>query len=240
MKDNTLGGRLLSVAGFVRQGAVFADVGTDHAHLPIFLLEHGRIKRAVCSDINKGPLALAMANVAEAGVTDKVDFVLTDGAYALAQYHATDYAICGMGGELIADIIDKAPHLKNTDVRLLLQPMSKQAHLRTYLGENGFTVTDEIYSTDEGKHYVCLVCRYTGSVGKMSYIDAEIGLKTIKNVNISSQISYFKTKQSAVRKKIRGLEKGTLDTEGEQKLLAAIDERLKRLSLIEESGEDSK
>ncbi len=229
MKDNTLGGRLLSVAGFVRQGAVFADVGTDHAHLPIFLLKSGRIARAVCSDINKGPLALARANVEEEGLSASCDFVLTDGAAALEPLGASDYAICGMGGELIADIIDRAPHLKSPDISLILQPMSKQAALRAYLAGHGFSITDEIYSTDEGKHYLCLLCKYTGKTRELTPVECEIGLETIKNVNINSQISYFQTKADALEKKIRGLEKGKIDTKNDSVLLCALRDRLARL-----------
>ena len=57
--SNIVDGRLSSVAKFVRWGARFADVGTDHAYLPLFLLKEGIIDRAVCSDINEGPLANA-------------------------------------------------------------------------------------------------------------------------------------------------------------------------------------
>ena len=70
--------RLMTAAEFVRQGARFADVGTDHAYLPIFLLSEGKISHAVCSDINEGPLASAVANAREAGLYEKMDFVLTN------------------------------------------------------------------------------------------------------------------------------------------------------------------
>ncbi len=229
MMDNTLGGRLLSVAGFVRQGAVFADIGTDHAHLPIFLLKNGKISRAVCSDINKGPLSLAVANVTEAGFSDCVDFVLTDGAASLTPYCATDYAICGMGGELIADIISRAEQLKNPDINLILQPMTKQSTLRKFLASEGFTVTDEAYSTDEGKHYVCMLCSYTGAVCEMSEIDAELGLKNAKNANKTSHILYLKGKIKATETKIKGLNDGGLGTKEQELLLSALLERVREL-----------
>ena len=84
MSGGVLNARLLSAAGFVRQGAVFADVGTDHAYLPIFLLESGRILRAVCSDINEGPLASAVSNVSSAALSDRCEFVLCNGAASLS------------------------------------------------------------------------------------------------------------------------------------------------------------
>ncbi|MBR4835801.1 MAG: SAM-dependent methyltransferase, partial [Clostridia bacterium] len=117
--------RLASAAELVRQNAIFADIGTDHAYLPLFLLESGRISFAYCSDINEGPLASARKNAEERGMVDKMDFILTDGATVLRDREITDYAICGMGGELIADIIHRAPHLYDGGVNLILQPMSR-------------------------------------------------------------------------------------------------------------------
>ncbi|MBQ1260558.1 MAG: SAM-dependent methyltransferase [Clostridia bacterium] len=84
MREITLGNRLLSVARLVRQGAVFADVGTDHAYLPLYLFERGAIDRAICSDINEGPLENARANARARGYEEKIDFILTDGAAALS------------------------------------------------------------------------------------------------------------------------------------------------------------
>ena len=75
MKTAHLTPRLFCAAEFVRRGAVFADVGTDHAYLPIFLLEEGKISRAVCSDINEGPLLNAEKNASEHGVLEKIDFI---------------------------------------------------------------------------------------------------------------------------------------------------------------------
>ena len=78
MRSVTLDGRLNSVGKFVRQGAEFADIGTDHAYLPIYLLKSDRIKSAVASDINEGPLKSAKANAEEMGVSDRMRFVLTE------------------------------------------------------------------------------------------------------------------------------------------------------------------
>ena len=85
--------RLAVCAQLVRSGAVLADVGTDHAYLPIHLLSLGKIERAVASDINEGPLEKARTNVMQSGFSDKACTVLTNGAAALSESGATDYAI---------------------------------------------------------------------------------------------------------------------------------------------------
>ena len=98
MINSSLDKRLLSCAGYVRAGAVFADIGTDHGYLPLFLLRSGRIERAYLSDVNRGPLSSAERNARDEGFYDKCEFILTDGAYALRDKGITDYAICGKIG----------------------------------------------------------------------------------------------------------------------------------------------
>ena len=195
---SALNARLFSVAELVRQGAVLADIGTDHAYLPIFLLERGMIRHAYLADINKGPLASAEENAREHGLLDKVTLVLADGAASLSESGATDYAICGMGGELIASIIDAAPHLRSSDIQLILQPMTRQAHLRRYLFENGFDIEREVYTTEGDKHYVVMQTCYTGERRTIDDSEAEIGVKSSEFVNNSSRIEYLKTKYAAL------------------------------------------
>ena len=163
MSGITIGGRLSSVAKYVRQGAVFADIGTDHAYLPVFLLLNRTIEAAICSDINEGPLANARQTAAAHGVCEKIDFVLADGAADLSERGITDMAICGMGGELIADIIERAPFIKADRVRLILQPMTRQEYLRVYLYKNGFSLIAEDYAVETGKPYTVLVAEYSGA-----------------------------------------------------------------------------
>lgn len=221
--------RLFSVAELVRQGAVLADIGTDHAHLPIFLLEKGRIERAVCSDINKGPLSSAENNAKAAGVSERIKFVLTDGAAALFGFGVTDYAICGMGGELIADIIDRAEHLRDGSLRLILQPMTKQAHLRRYLYNNGFEIECESYSTEGERHYVAMLVKYTGHSREITQIEAEIGTNYMNYVNKSSQISYLKGKNKAYKKTIDGKKTSGGSFDDEAAVLSGITAAISRL-----------
>ena len=175
MRNFTLDGRLNSAAKFVRQGATFADIGTDHAYLPLFLLAEGRIKSAVLADINEGPLESAKRNARDADLYDKCRFFLTDGAAGLDNEGITDAAICGMGGELIVQIIDKATFFRDTGVRLILQPMSHVADLRKYLSTTGFEIIREEYSYSAGKYYVTVCAEYTGKPYKMSDAEYEFG-----------------------------------------------------------------
>lgn len=226
MKIRTLDSRLLSAARFVRQGAVFADIGTDHAHLPIFLLKQKRISFAVLSDINQGPLDSARDNVIEAGLLSLVDLHLTDGARELSGLGITDVAICGMGGELIARIIKDAPWLFDKSVRLILQPMTKVAHLRRALASLGFNIEAEAHSEADGKNYVTICAHFDGKEREIDDVEAEIGAEFIDNDNKSAQKAYFERKRTAFLKVIEEKSHAGISAEREREVLFAIEKRL--------------
>ncbi|MDY3845450.1 MAG: class I SAM-dependent methyltransferase [Eubacteriales bacterium] len=176
MKTSTsLDPRLRAAAGYVRQGAVLADIGCDHALLPVFLLKCGRIRHAICADIAEGPLCTAKKNVEKNAFSDKVSIIQTNGLCGLDTLGITDITICGMGGELIASIIDEAEFLHDSSIRIILQPMSRLEKLRSYLWENGFCIEDETYCLSGGKTYCCICAHYTGGVYTYSDIEAELG-----------------------------------------------------------------
>ena len=219
--------RLLVCSELVRDGAVLADVGTDHAYLPIYLLEKGIIERAVLSDINQGPLNKARENSEKAGFIHKVELHLCNGAKELAKCGATDYAICGMGGELIADIIEHAPHLRDETINLILQPMSKPEILREYLFLNGFEILKEKYVTDTGKHYVCILARFSGINTPFTEADARFGKKDVFISARSYELkSYMRAKKESLERTAEGKCLGGLDAANENSLLSELKERL--------------
>ena len=225
---DALNKRLLSVAELVRQDAIFADIGTDHAYLPLFLLKEGKIKKAYCSDINEGPLRSARINARDTGYEDEIVFTLADGADALAGYGITDYAICGMGGELISRIIKDAPHLFAEGVRLILQPMTKQECVRTFLAESGFAIVGERFSFDSGKYYATIAAEYTGVSYPLSEIDAELGFDIPHDRDRVEYLGYLEGKRKAIIKAIEGKKKGGLDTASDDGILRHLDERISR------------
>ena len=226
MINSSLDKRLLSCADYVRAGAVFADIGTDHGYLPLFLLKSGRIERAYLSDVNEGPLSTARANAQSEGLVDKCEFTLTDGAAALAGKGITDYAICGMGGELIASIIGAAEQLRSPDVRLILQPMTKHAHLRRYLLREGFVILEESYSLADGKYYVTILAEYSGEAREPDIIEAELGSQDVRDGERVAYIGYLEGKKRAVIKALEGKAGANLPTDTERQLLDAIIDRL--------------
>ena len=158
------GARLLAAASFVRNGLRAADIGTDHAYLPIYLIKNNISSKVLACDLRKGPLNNARENVIRAGCEDKIELRLSDGLDSVLPDEADDIIICGMGGTLIAEILSRAEWIKDSKFNLILQPQSHADDLRRCLFENGFEILDEKSVTDEGRDYLVFNSVYSGSV----------------------------------------------------------------------------
>lgn len=162
--------RLAAIAAQVPQGARLADVGTDHAYLPAWLLLRGTIGQAVASDVNEGPLQRGRETARLYGVEDKITFRRCDGLAGIGPDQADTVAICGMGGELIARILSQAPWTK--EALLLLQPMSTQPELRRWLLANGYVIRREQIAREGEKFYSLLTV--TAGEPERPYTPAEL------------------------------------------------------------------
>ena len=226
MNVPNISARLLAVAELTREGSFVADVGTDHAYLPIYLCAKGKIRGAVASDINRGPLDRAEINVKEYALEDKIALCLTNGLDGIDIYAPDDILICGMGGELIAEIINKAEWTKNKNIRLILQPMTKQEHLRRYLLTTGFEIIAESYSFAEGKYYVTVVAEYTGASRDPEIFECELGRECARAGDRVAYIGYLEGKARSLHKSLAGKMQAGLPTDAERELLAAIEKRI--------------
>ena len=220
--------RLSAVAELVSDGAYLADVGTDHAYLPIYLAEQGKLSGAVASDIHKGPLESAEKNIREAGFSDLIHTVLTDGLQGLEPYPVTDVVIAGMGGLMIKGILEKATAFKEKSPNFILQPMQHIPELRRYLGENGFSIRKETQATAEGKFYQIILCVYDGTVKTETELELLLGTYNIlhKKENKENFRRLCERQTDVLREKIKGLEKGGYSAEKERALYNAIENEL--------------
>jgi tRNA (adenine22-N1)-methyltransferase len=150
------GARLLTAASLVRKGTKAADIGTDHAYLPIYLIKNNISSKVLACDLRKGPLDNARENVIKAVCENEIELRLSDGLDFVKSDEVDDIIICGMGGTLIADILSRADWLKNSHYNLVLQPQSHVDDLRRYLFENGFEIFKEIPVTDDGRDYIII------------------------------------------------------------------------------------
>ena len=219
--------RLQSAVPFVRQGAVVADVGTDHAYLPLVLTGTGQARAAVASEINAGPIERAAQHVAEYGLSDKVKTVRADGLDGIEPYHPTDIIIFGMGGELIARIIADAPWVQNNTIRLILQPMTHAECVRRYLAETGFQVIDEVLSKESGKIYQTIVAEYNGVPYPVDDVTAELGRFAEKTASPSPhRAELIAHRIEVLTAAVRGKEKAGADTSAERRFIERLRECL--------------
>ncbi len=215
--------RLALVAELVRDGARFADVGTDHAYLPIHLLAMGRICSAVASDVAEGPLERARANVRAAGREGEVTLLLADGLSGMEGLGLSDIAVCGMGGELIASILEAAPFVRDPAVRLILQPMTRADSLRRYLASTGFRILSERYAAAGGRVYLCLCATFDGETRSLDDIAAVLGdARARDGRDREAFLSFLDLREREAVSRLRGKREGGADASAEECLLAAI------------------
>ena len=130
--------RLAAVTDAVKPCGCVADIGTDHAYVPIRLLQEGKVSRAIAADIHKQPLENARRSVERYGLEDRVELRLSDGLQNICAGEAQTIIIAGMGGEQIAEMLDNTLWLRQKGIQLVLQPMTDSEDVRRALRENGF------------------------------------------------------------------------------------------------------
>ena len=216
--------RLSSAASLVREGVRIADIGTDHAYLPIYLYLSGKVSGGVVSDINQGPVDRARANLCDYGCESVFVAQRADGLSGVLDYGIDDIFILGMGGELIARIIEDEPRIKDEKYRLVLQPMTHQEILRKYLFCAGFEIDEEIL-VDEDKIYQIIRARYTR---KQTDADGfELAFGKINLARRSPELLRLLERTRAVySERLKGKALAGADASEEQKMIARIDEFL--------------
>lgn len=145
--------RLAAIAGLVTEGAVAADVGTDHGYVPIYLAETGKCARVIAMDVNPGPLERALEHIREHGLEQRIETRLSDGLTGLKKGEADTMIAAGMGGGLVIRILEESADVVSGIREFILQPQSEIHKVRAYLNQNGFRLLEENMVEDEGKFY---------------------------------------------------------------------------------------
>lgn len=163
--------RLELVASFVHQGSILLDVGSDHAYLPIELVEKGKIERAIAGEVVEGPYQSAVKNVEAHGLKEKIQVRLANGLAAFEEEDQVSViTIAGMGGRLIATILEEGLDKLSDVERLILQPNNREDDLRIWLQDHGFQIVAESILEEAGKFYEILVVE----VGQMKLSTSDL------------------------------------------------------------------
>jgi len=147
-----LSNRLQRLADMVSEGHVVADIGTDHAFLPIELVRNKRIPSAIAMDIRKGPLSKATEHIKLAGLEDYIQTRLSDGLEKLKEGEADTVIMAGMGGRLMMKILDRWTDLSSVK-EWIFQPQSEIEIFRQYIAQRGLVIVDEDMILEEDKFY---------------------------------------------------------------------------------------
>lgn len=151
-----LTGRLAAIAAHVPAGPVVADIGTDHARLPIYLVGKGICPRVLATDLHEKPFQSACRAVTEHGLADRIDVRMGDGLQPLVPGEAGVVVVAGMGGNTIRQILASGPAVLSGVKRLVLQPMADAGDLRRWLVENGWRLVDESLAEEDGHLYTIM------------------------------------------------------------------------------------
>lgn len=165
--------RIRKCAQMVTEGSRLADVGTDHAYLPVYLVSSGKIPCALAMDINEGPLERARDHIASFGLEDKISTRRSDGLRELAPGEADSVSVCGMGGALTIRILEEGSGVLESIPELILQPQSEVFRVRLWLYDHGFTIDDEDMVLEDGKYYPILHCIHAAAGEKQNLTGAE-------------------------------------------------------------------
>lgn len=217
--------RLLCAASFVERGASVADIGCDHAYLPIYLVKENIARSVIACDINEGPCETARENIRRQGLGKVISVRCTDGLYGIEDFAPDNIVICGMGGDLIFRIISESAYTKENRPLLILQAMTKVNELRASLLCSGYNIEKEALVYDD-RLYEVIVCRYDGIKREWSEVELLTGILTEKNELYQVHIDKLIKQYTVI---IKGKKKALLDTSKEEKILEELQNERNRI-----------
>lgn len=219
--------RLEKIASLVPPNRCTADIGTDHAYIPIYLVKKGIAEKAIASDIRRGPLLRAKENTEKYNLSGQIDLRLGGGLSTLSPCDADVIIIAGMGGILIADILEESRAVMDNAKLLILQPMTAILELREYLMSHGFSIESEHLEAEDEKLYNIIVAKPNGDT---HYTKKELYLG--KSLNETSPHLFPRYKAEVIKKLSRRAEGLKSSQSNENKLLLAETESI--LNLLKE------
>ncbi len=153
----TISNRLKSIASFVEEGSRVADIGSDHALLPTFLIINNVATSCIAGEVNDGPFQAAIRQVEKADLNDKIEVRLGNGLSVLKQKEVDTLCIAGMGGALITKILDEGLERVKEMNRLILQPNVSAELVRRWFVDHGWELITETILEEDAKIYEILV-----------------------------------------------------------------------------------
>lgn len=191
--------RLNTLAKMVDENTRLADIGTDHAYLPIELVKEGKINFAIASDIAAGPLQNAKDDIQEAGLQDKIETRLGAGLETIKHEDKIDtVVIAGMGGKLMSQILEDADQNGFKFKNLVLEPNIGEAGVRIWLMNHNYKILDEDLIAEAGHTYELIKAELVKEKASLTEEEIFFGPFILKEKNPvfyqkwQGQLNYYK------------------------------------------------
>lgn len=242
MNSNVLSERLKAVANFIPKGCRLADIGSDHAYLPCYTALQGIVSFAVAGEVADGPYCSAKREVETQQLTHKISVRKGDGLEVISEGEVDCITIAGMGGVLIASILERGKDKLSSVKRLILQPNTSAHSVRKWLLENEWELKNEVILEEDGKVYEILVAEKGDPQKPYVGLDLESSLllgpflqkekndpfrkkwtielqnwnRALKEMDKALQIEKVQQKRNELKKKIQMVEEALADETGER------------------------
>ncbi len=176
--------RLAHLAAMVDENTRLADIGTDHAYLPIDLVKSGKIQFAIASDVAKGPLDNAKTDILEAGLSNQIQTRLGSGLETIKPEDKIEtVVIAGMGGKLMTDLLEAAKEKDELYPTLILEPNIGEPGVRKWLMEHNYQIIQEEIIDTAGHIYELIKAILTDKMHQLSDKEILFGPFLLKEKN---------------------------------------------------------
>jgi tRNA (adenine22-N1)-methyltransferase len=175
-----LKGRIKFIADMIPECTILSDIGTDHAYIPIYMVEREKCNKAIACDVREGPVAVANRHIRQYGMEGRIETRLGSGLKPLKEDEMDVCVIAGMGGVLITEILTEGVEKAKLANALVIQPMNCIELVREWLFQNGFEILDEGLINEGFRIYNVIVARWTGKITEKELVYLYIGEKLIE------------------------------------------------------------
>ncbi|MGG0656653.1 tRNA (adenine(22)-N(1))-methyltransferase [Rummeliibacillus pycnus] len=228
MNAQKLSKRLEKVASFVPRNAIVADIGSDHAYLPCYLVLNNLVTGAIAGEVVKGPYESACHEVQQEGLQKQITVRLANGLQAIEKEdHVTAITIAGMGGPLISSILEKDPERLTGVERLILQPNIHAIAIREWAIQHNWKIIDEAILKEDDKIYEVLVLE----LGKESLTESQLLLGPVL---MQQQNDVFKEKWNREITQWQHVLKALEKAEQSDEIIKKVEELHHRIEMVKE------
>lgn len=175
-----LKGRIKFIADMIPECTILSDIGTDHAYIPIYMVENEKCSKAIACDVREGPVAVANRHIRQYGMEGRIETRLGSGLNPLNEDEMDVCVIAGMGGVLIRELLTEDIEKAKLANALVIQPMNCIELVREWLFQNGFEILDEGLINEGFRIYNVIVAQWTGKIAKKELVYYYIGEKLIE------------------------------------------------------------